>query len=68
MARVSATRSSSVMPRKKTAMAKAAAWPSLTAPLVRPAMNSPISPALKRLSVALGADDLLRQNHAPGGR
>src|SRR5271163_2493940 len=46
MARVSATRSSSVMPRKKTAMAKAAAWPSVTAPLVRPAMKSPISPAL----------------------
>src|SRR5271163_449488 len=46
MARVSATRSSSVIPRKKTAMAKAAAWPSVTAPLVRPAMKSPISPAL----------------------
>ena len=46
MARVSATRSSSVMPRKKIAMAKAAAWPSVTAPLVRPAMKSPISPAL----------------------
>src|SRR5271170_8312301 len=27
-------------------MAKAAAWPSVTAPLVRPAMKSPISPAL----------------------
>src|SRR5262249_9108495 len=45
IARVSATVSRSLMPLKKTAMASAAAWPSLTAPDVRPEMNSAISPS-----------------------
>ena len=35
------------MPRKKTAMAKAAACPSVTAPLVKAGDEVPISPALK---------------------
>ena len=47
-------------------MAKAAACPSLTVPLVSAAMKSPISPALK-VSVALGAN-FLRQDHAGNGR
>src|SRR3712207_6250941 len=43
MARVSATRSSTHRPRKYTAIAKAAAWPSDTRPLVRPSMTDAIS-------------------------
>ena len=53
---------------KKSPWRKRPTCPSLTAPLVSAAMNSPISPALKRLSVALGADDFLRQHHAGRGR
>ena len=43
IARVSATRSSRSMPLKNTAIAKAAAWPSVTAPEVKPAMKASIS-------------------------
>jgi hypothetical protein len=43
IASVSATASSRVMPLKKTAMAKAATWPSVTSPLVRPATMNAIS-------------------------
>ena len=44
MARVSAAHSSRVMPRKYTAMAKAAIWPSLTEPSTIPATRPAISP------------------------
>ena len=40
MASVRPTASSRLMPRKNTAMAKAATWPSDTLPEVRPAMKS----------------------------
>ncbi len=43
MARVSATRSAVDMPRKNTAMAKAAAWPSDTVPAASPSMKCAIS-------------------------
>ena len=45
MAVVSATASSAVMPRKNTAMAKAATWPSVTLPAVRPSTMNAISAA-----------------------
>ena len=46
MARVSAMRSAIAMPRKNTAMAKAAAWPSVMVPSVRPSMKCSISASL----------------------
>src|SRR5918998_1221473 len=45
MARVRATRSSGDRPRKNTAMAKAAAWPSETRPSVRPETKASMSSA-----------------------
>ena len=62
MARVSATRSSMVMPRKKTAIAKAATWPSLIVSSVRPSTMKRISSGVERGAVALPRDDLLRQH------
>ena len=59
-----ATRSSMSMPRKNTAIAKAAACPSVTAPEVRPAMKASISRGVRLAPVALGADDFLRQHQA----
>ncbi len=46
MASVRATASSRLMPLKNTAMAKAAAWLSETAPAVSPAMKAAISSAV----------------------
>ncbi len=46
IARVRCTRSSKFMPRKNTAMANAAACPSVTAPDVRPAMKAAMSSSL----------------------
>ena len=48
MASVSATRSSRSMPRKNTAMQKAAIWPSVTAPDVTPWMKRWICASLRR--------------------
>ena len=62
MASVSATRSSASMPRKKTAMAKAATWPSEMAPAVRPSTMKRISSAREPAAVALAGDDLLREH------
>ena len=62
MARVRSTRSSMSMPRKNTAMAKAATWPFVTRPSVIPRTKSSISCAREPRAVALGADDLLRQH------
>src|SRR5262245_12471059 len=47
MCRVRATVSSSLMPRWKTAMAKAATWPSAMEPSAMPRMKKPISASLK---------------------
>ena len=64
MASVSATASARLMPRKKTAMARAAAWPSVIEPSVRPRTKKAISAGLQLAAVALLADDLLRQHRA----
>ena len=64
MARVSATRSGTERPRKNTAMAKEAAWPSETRPEVRPSMKCSICSASSVAAVALVADDLLRQKRS----
>ncbi len=45
MARVSATVSARVMPLKNTAIAKAAIWPSVIRPAVRPSTRNAISAA-----------------------
>ncbi len=45
MARVRATVSARLMPLKNTAIAKAAAWPSVIRPAVRPSMKNAISAA-----------------------
>ncbi len=73
MVSVRPTRSSIDMPRKKTAMAKAATCPSVTLPSVRPSMRKAISCARQRAAVALLADDLLREEghsgpHSSNGR
>ena len=62
MARVSATRSSMVMPRKNTAIAKAATWPSLIVSSVRPVDHEADLVGGERAAVALPGDDLLRQH------
>ena len=64
MARVSATVSARLMPLKNTAIAKAAAWPSVIRPAVRPSTKNAISLGVERAAVALAADDLLRQHAA----
>ena len=61
MARVSATRSGTERPRKNTAMAKEAAWPSETWPEVSPSMKLLDLLGIERAAVALAADDFLRK-------
>ena len=61
MARVSATVSSRVMPRRNTAMASAATWPSPMLPSVSPRDEERDLLGRQLVAVALGADDLLRQ-------
>ena len=61
---VSATRSAVVMPRKNTAMAKAATWPSLRLPSCDAAGDEGDLLGRQLLAVALLADDLLRQHAA----
>ncbi len=64
MARVKATRSGMLRPRKNTAMAKAATLALGHGVLVRPSIMKPISASEKREAVALLADDFLR-DHSP---
>ena len=61
MASVSATVSSRVMPRRNTAMASAATWPSDDAAVGEPGDEEGDLLGRQRVAVALGADDLLRQ-------
>ena len=57
-----ATRSAVVMPRKNTAMAKAATWPSLRLPSRDAAHDEGDLLFRQLMAVALPADDLLRQH------
>ena len=61
MASVSADALVQLMPLKKTAMAKAATWPSDTLPVGQAVDQKRDLLARKRVAVALLADDLLRE-------
>ena len=61
MARVSATRSGTERPRKNTAMAKEAAWPSDDVACGQPLDEVLDLLGIERAAVALVADDFLRK-------
>ncbi len=62
MASVRATRSSMSMPRKNTAIAKAATWPSVMVSAVRPSTMKRICSGDSLRAVALGGDHLLGEH------